>query len=130
MEVFPTQLLSPKSLQSFLHIRGGVSNALSRIPRKEPFSPHTWRCFSNPTSAVSSKEVFSTYVEVFLAQAEELEQTRSFLHIRGGVSVITFDASRNSSFSPHTWRCFYDEDTNPVVMSVFSTYVEVFPRPG
>ena len=112
----------------FLHVCGGVSQAVRESPRKEMFSPRMWRCFSLAQRSQSLHRVFSTYVEVFLTLEEAYQLDESFLHVCGGVSIGNFPNSTKSSFSPRMWRCFSRGNPNLRYACVFSTYVEVFPK--
>ena len=92
------------------------------------FSPHTWRCFYFIEQIVIINAVFSTYVEVFPSYGYSETTSRSFLHIRGGVSDDIYDWVIDDMFSPHTWRCFIPGVHRSGCRGVFSTYVEVFPK--
>ena len=110
----------------FLHIRGGVSTDTQLRTKTWAFSPHTWRCFWDEVQGDTWLIVFSTYVEVFPELIACSMWLRCFLHIRGGVSEIRFKGHADPWFSPHTWRCFFDDLGDQSRRSVFSTYVEVF----
>ena len=72
------------------------------------------------------KKVFSTLVEVFLANVLLEEAEDGLLHARGGVST---DFSVNNIFgvsSPRSWRCFKFGLNRLQRLLVFSTLVEVF----
>ena len=128
VEVFPSPLWTLLSQTCFLHIRGGVSCYIAKRCILYKFSPHTWRCFQDAQGAADEAEVFSTYVEVFPICRLRTLNRLSFLHIRGGVSVVPVVLPVVSRFSPHTWRCFLQMLINPNQLEVFSTYVEVFPQ--
>ena len=101
-------MLSPaRSLGcNFLHVCGGVSLALPPLDTPVVFSPRMWRCFPIQRSRLDTRLfsprmwrcflktfsgeyfdlIFSTYVEVFLGDIEELQAQIYFLHVCGGVS--------------------------------------------
>ena len=51
----------------FLHVRGGVSEESGKFKVIYRFSPRSWRCFRERLAKELNAEVFSTFVEVFLA---------------------------------------------------------------
>ena len=116
-QVFSTSVevfreVDPKGslLPCLLHVRGGVS--------ERKYHQH------------KRHRVFSTSVEVFLPTKIRHGKNRSLLHVRGGVScrIRIFKIILGSS--PRPWRCFH---AGPVPWSrpvVFSTSVEVFPKPA
>ena len=126
VEVFPYRLELKAAWLRFLHIRGGVSFSWPCYKIRRLFSPHTWRCFWCPAYQRYRERVFSTYVEVFPLVVVHVILKFCFLHIRGGVSMLTITSNAISGFSPHTWRCFKDALISFPEGWVFSTYVEVF----
>ena len=128
VEVFLTWTFSRPTKTSFLHIRGGVSIRGRRSLPLASFSPHTWRCFSLGYTLANSGTVFSTYVEVFPPARFFWLLVLCFLHISGGVSIANNAFRISCLFSPHTWRCFRSDRVESIRLSVFSTYVEVFPQ--
>ena len=50
------------------------------------FSPRMWRCFWQMPESAHIREIFSTYVEVFLEETITFEVPLNFLHVCGGVS--------------------------------------------
>ena len=95
--------------------------------RVSQFSPRMWRCFYKPNKISLSVSVFSTYVEVFLAQTHFGQHRDRFLHVCGGVSGDPSKPVIAAGFSPRMWRCFHSKKLNGHRRAVFSTYVEVFP---
>ena len=90
------------------------------------FSPRQWRCFSRHNLHRGKCRVFSTPVEVFLAESwDDIEYTR-FLHASGGVSFLYSFYTFLKKFSPRQWRCFQNITENLLKEVVFSTPVEVF----
>ena len=86
MEVFPSQSYPKSDEEDFLHVCGGVSHLQFALAHSYRFSPRMWRCFCFRTVTGNSKNIFSTYVEVFLTKPESLENAVDFLHVCGGVS--------------------------------------------
>ena len=108
-------------------MRGGVSNDGNIRACRYRFSPRAWRCFSTFFPDTPIRPVFSTCVEVFLAQPPKTALRTSFLHVRGGVSLLILCHRLFPSFSPRAWRCFFFAIYAISVKIVFSTCVEVFP---
>ena len=79
--------------QGFLHMRGGVSPWSDKSWLKKRFSPHAWRCFQPKHPPPRATTVFSTCVEVFPSARASAERRSRFLHMRGGVSPLTFIVS-------------------------------------
>ena len=75
------------------------------------------------------KNIFSTYVEVFLNAPILTKTFFNFLHVCGGVSAFQPIFPDNQTFSPRMWRCFFGRLKVVLPSPIFSTYVEVFPRP-
>ena len=88
VEVFLSPCSSKALPGSFLHARGGVSDAPVDLRLTKPFSPRTWRCFWAMTQGYLTSFVFSTHVEVFLLRLLFKDLRNSFLHARGGVSDL------------------------------------------
>ena len=74
--------------------------------------------------------VFSTSVEVFLAQWLVILVSFRLLHVRGGVSSFTLAPPPSTLSSPRSWRCFQNSLILGEDCNVFSTSVEVFLRSG
>ena len=66
MEVFLTITRKILTLQSFLHVRGGVSKVAFIVGTDGTFSLRSWRCFWIVSVKGFERSVFSTFVEVFL----------------------------------------------------------------
>ena len=90
----------------FLHVCGGVSEALIQAIETREFSPRMWRCFSILTVRLNENQIFSTYVEVFLRIERLYVAPCDFLHVCGGVSIKRSVLPRSFEFSPRMWRCF------------------------
>ena len=75
-------------MNSFPHVRGGVSHRAFNSGFADWFSPRTWGCFSSGLAPPSRFFVFPTYVGVFLVRAKCPLQDLSFPHVRGGVSFL------------------------------------------
>ena len=89
-------------------------------------SPRPWRCFPAYQQPHIMNLVFSTPVEVFLAEVVPTMALGRLLHARGGVSdqfVLNLGAVLSS---PRPWRCFSITSRKIRSGSVFSTPVEVF----
>ena len=106
MEVFLTITRKILTLQSFLHVRGGVSKVAFIVGTDGTFSLRSWRCFSFSLGRGVRVQVFSTSVEVFLDKWTESSDGLSFLHVRGGVSMPAKVLQGQVWFSPRSWRCF------------------------
>lgn len=111
--VFPTYL------GVFLNIRNGLIDTCKS-------SPYAWGCFTCFLTAVVTAAVFPTYVGVFLRLRLGKLSTRSFPHIREGVSSRYMKIEPHSPFSPHAWGCFRCEGAMSAVWLVFPTYMGVF----
>ena len=90
----------------FLHVCGGVSHLQFALAHSYRFSPRMWRCFCFRTVTGNSKNIFSTYVEVFLEWFGLFMEWEYFLHVCGGVSHLHLPEMPELSFSPRMWRCF------------------------
>ena len=90
----------------FLHVRGGVSTYVTLQPWVSRFSPRAWRCFFRAFRGFAVVKVFSTCVEVFLGLIGGSCGSSSFLHVRGGVSLLGGSGDSGAAFSPRAWRCF------------------------
>ena len=103
--------LSPKreGEENFLHVCGGVSQGKRILVIFDEFSPRMWRCFLESNRQPLCCYIFSTYVEVFLISDVLAKRTRYFLHVCGGVSMITGKLRSTDPFSPRMWRCFSSE---------------------
>ena len=88
------------------HARGGVSDGNARGGLVKASSPRTWGCFSPTADWWGWAAVFPTHVGVFPSGTSTLPSTRSLPHARGGVSVLTNDATGLTVSSPRTWGCF------------------------
>ena len=91
---------------TFLCLRRGVSDQMTRNRKRATFSLPTQRCFriSRPTAPVGG--LFSAYAEVFLREAHRRERESSFLCLRRGVSNRTARFFIFWYFSLPTQRCF------------------------
>ena len=110
-----------------LHARGGVSRSVGDIHAASSSSPRPWRCFPAYQQPHIMNLVFSTPVEVFLAEVVPTMALGRLLHARGGVSdqfVLNLGAVLSS---PRPWRCFPVKLLSLCTAKVFSTPVEVFP---
>ena len=85
-----------------------------------------WRCFLANQVTPKRYNIFSTYVEVFLEQAQLPPNPDDFLHVCGGVSPEAFAYAERILFSPRMWRCFLLNTAGLIRKWIFSTYVEVF----
>ncbi len=112
--------------KGFLRVRGGVSSRRSSSSRSRAFSPRTRRCFSDVWEIRREFFVFSAYAEVFLHQTCRSSPSRSFLRVRGGVSVLGLVPVCEPAFSPRTRRCFRRQSAWTKPSRVFSAYAEVF----
>ena len=128
VEVFPNGIVIRIYRIDFLHVCGGVSMSDSYIVPIWKFSPRMWRCFRYKTPFCKAPEIFSTYVEVFPIKSNALGKLFHFLHVCGGVSLSKRKDQRCHVFSPRMWRCFFGCRHCSDIESIFSTYVEVFPR--
>ena len=126
MEVFPSTPEGLQTVQSLLHVRGGVSRRvlLSKVVIKS--SPRPWRCFYTDLIAGYHVGVFSTSVEVFLYRLGRRCGKPSLLHVRGGVSSAYGFNYFVLGSSPRPWRCFLELLGRLGDRLVFSTSVEVF----
>ena len=88
VEVFPIARVVSLRSGCLLHVRGGVSKPADRPSCKPKSSPRPWRCFPVELAYMSLRKVFSTSVEVFLAQWLVILVSFRLLHVRGGVSKI------------------------------------------
>ena len=70
-------------------MRGGVSDIIYDERVKMKFSPRAWRCFQSQMFHGVDSVVFSTCVEVFLPSFFSLDSSGCFLHVRGGVSLVS-----------------------------------------
>ncbi|SQI36103.1 Uncharacterised protein [Leminorella richardii] len=127
VEVFLATLTALAERIRLLHVRGGVSTFVNGDNYVGQSSPRTWRCFCWRQPHCASFEVFSTYVEVFLAPLRTWPPCRSLLHVRGGVSLPFASYQIDVRSSPRTWRCFQLYGQQSYGHAVFSTYMEVFP---
>ena len=91
----------------FLHVCGGVSPDDSIDYLVPTFSPRMWRCFRLCSVDIDVCVIFSTYVEVFLAEEYYQGRAPDFLHVCGGVSEKRLRIWAVLRFSPRMWRCFY-----------------------
>ena len=112
----------------FLHVCGGVSRDTWRDAEACKFSPRMWRCFWNSVVDTEEIAIFSTYVEVFLRSLATSYLRPDFLHVCGGVSLANQMRASGRQFSPRMWRCFLRPFIAAYAKSIFSTYVEVFPK--
>ena len=71
---------------SLPHLRGGVSVATAKMMCQDRSSPPTWGCFWGGREPCLGKDVFPTYVGVFLAIWLRRQPDLSLPHLRGGVS--------------------------------------------
>ncbi len=126
VEVFLLVRCDSSKVKCLLHARGGVSNAFAFQFIKRWSSPRSWRCFLLVKHRRSDKKVFSTLVEVFLADSPGLKEGLGLLHARGGVSSEDKPNAAKSLSSPRSWRCFPLHATAAGMLVVFSTLVEVF----
>ena len=85
-EVFLAENSRSRWRSTFLCLRRGVSDQMTRNRKRATFSLPTQRCFriSRPTAPVGG--LFSAYAEVFLREAHRRERESSFLCLRRGVS--------------------------------------------
>ena len=107
-------------------MRGGVSSPVAVSLLWKEFSPRAWRCFRIAFFRGQFGCVFSTCVEVFLCETCGIDFETSFLHVRGGVSLLIAWYLLDLKFSPRAWRCFLSFGTATTPARVFSTCVEVF----
>ena len=68
------------------HVRGGVSQGLSRSIWKSKSSPRPWGCFREVAAATAFRAVFPTSVGVFPGTAKWAGGVLGLPHVRGGVS--------------------------------------------
>ena len=106
VEVFPLYSSPPDRPAGLLHARGGVSGSAGATDSTLASSPRSWRCFSYYYVLLKSWGVFSTLVEVFLANQRDNAYHASLLHARGGVSFPLIRFVRIGASSPRSWRCF------------------------
>ena len=129
VEVFPEALRAAWRRGRLLHVRGGVSHPDHYARYRFESSPRPWRCFCCESSQNNCCLVFSTSVEVFLLRPSVSGNKDCLLHVRGGVSAVVTAKILDGKSSPRPWRCFCADDGVQCSTAVFSTSVEVFPRP-
>ena len=117
----------PGSALDFLHVCGGVSSIAYVARYILKFSPRMWRCFFACSSYARRFSIFSTYVEVFPWPRPFHLVPSYFLHVCGGVSIHIRLFYLSGKFSPRMWRCFFLNIGFIQRLTIFSTYVEVFP---
>ena len=89
-----------------LHVRGGVSALAKLLATHRQSSPRPWRCFLRPPLGQSCDWVFSTSVEVFPLNRDDVIHLIGLLHVRGGVSFDLSLTGFSQRSSPRPWRCF------------------------
>ena len=125
-EVFPPASPPPKTGQSLLRARGGISCRDSDPERKKISSPRTRRYFRPcpgkhsrgslfsahaevfPARRAwrSTSALFSAHAEVFPSSSARCTATRSLLRARGGISGSHGEMARPRGSSPRTRRYF------------------------
>ena len=105
-EVFLKDYTAEPSTYGFLHIRGGVSDWLTRAGGQDQFSPLTRRCFCHTDRPWFIPFVFSAYAEVFPSHG--------------------FGTFPRLKFSLHTRRCFFVTVAVQTCCLVFSAFADVF----
>ena len=99
---------------------------LSTSMQLRPSSPRTWGCFCRCCDGQGRRDVFPTYVWVFLRILEMKINGSRLPHVRGGVSGMPYEPDVMSPSSPRTWGCFLHSQKNSNLAPVFPTYVGVF----
>ena len=128
VEVFRESAKALVLKNSLLHVRGGVSRALTAGRAQVRSSPRPWRCFHPRGFGKCAFQVFSTSVEVFPLASPRWRLYACLLHVRGGVSDHKETGKRGTRSSPRPWRCFSCGLRLSGLLRVFSTSVEVFPK--
>ena len=118
------------------HVRGGVSTFMKPAFEVNGSSPRAWGCFRNRQEKGFERRVFPTCVGVFPKSTRKRFRKTCLPHVRGGVSISTFDDSSVTASSPRAWGCFLKMVILFNFQSVFPTCVGVFldsrvskPRP-
>ena len=106
VEVFPGPGISPGAFLPFLHVCGGVSKVVFRLPSCQTFL-HVCGGVSRQTQVVYLHSAFSP------------RMWRCF-HLACMFAPC-------AHFSPRMWRCFANGLGEGINATLFSTYVEVFP---
>jgi len=91
------------------HARGGVSTLMPFYFNRELYSPRPWGCFRGCLRRPACACVFPTPVGVFLLIRAAIMVLASIPHARGGVSDALSAVSKELTYSPRPWGCFYVE---------------------
>ena len=104
VEVILTAVLPPNCPRSILHVCGGDPIVLILRDAKCLYSPRMWRWSYHREYSVSTKKVFSTYVEVIPKWTFYLILVIRILHVCGGDPVLPVQHRFGVAYSPRMWR--------------------------
>ena len=125
MEVIPRWWQFFLVCEGILHVCGGDPHYLHQDHHHQQYSPRMWRWSRLNSRIAFNCLVFSTYVEVILAERIKLLPLLSILHVCGGDPLNKQIKELQGGYSPRMWRWSWWKVRIYVCLAVFSTYVEV-----
>ena len=114
---------------SLPHACGGVSGTTHDTKYRFSSSPRMWGCFSYPSSAIHTIQVFPTHVGVFPRRVRASTCAHGLPHACGGVSGTLVRTNGVILSSPRMWGCFCSPAAGRQLQEVFPTHVGVFLYP-
>ena len=130
VEVIPISIDEFAQKYGILHVCGGDPLAPRATVLKVLYSPRMWRWSLKFEVCLGFQFVFSTYVEVILADTIIEPAIMSILHVCGGDPTSFFNLKPKCLYSPRMWRWSQRNVGKSIWDTVFSTYVEVILATG
>ena len=127
VEVILRSSSSKSSSSRILHVCGGDPKKAIGLLKEAGYSPRMWRWSYGIRVLGVLGKVFSTYVEVILAEIARRTTTNGILHVCGGDPLLWSISANKLVYSPRMWRWSYYSLSVFFAKIVFSTYVEVIP---
>ena len=129
VEVIPIRSNKTADILGILHVCGGDPCKISHNILISVYSPRVWRWSFHFACWLHNWKVFSTCVEVILGFTGRDAMKFSILHVCGGDPLPLLVSTIYLLYSPRVWRWSPAAGTGGILITVFSTCVEVIPLP-